>query len=145
MLTRRTIFLTFGLAALLWASSLIHDRRVRNWQRELDTELLYALTMRRASHPPSIAWMDERVRLLLRQGADVNARPERGQPLLAFAVGCDAAPSTIEILLAAGADPNSHFPEWPTTASATTPLALARAKGRSEIVRLLKQHGARSQ
>jgi cytohesin len=112
-----------------------------------------------------------RVRELLAQGADPNARNDEGRPPLVSALLGGSMP-LVELLLEAKADVNARDPhEWtplhyaaqevlPQMAArliaggadvnaqdeeGNTPLARAVffARGRGEVVRLLRQHGAK--
>ena len=88
---------------------------------------------------PGIAWF-------LDHGADPNARhPKSGETALHWAIKRAARPAVIDLLLAAGADPDARtlagvtaFPEvrgW-------TPLDLALRLGRGDVVASLRARGA---
>jgi hypothetical protein len=71
-----------------------------------------------------------RIEALVREGANVNARDERGQTALLLAAR-EGQAGVVKALLRAGADVDAP------TASGLTPLIMAAAKGRTEIARLL--------
>ena len=74
-------------------------------------------------------------RLLIRGGARIEARDGAGRTPLIVAVDADNA-SVAEVLLQAGADPNS-----PDSLHGNSPLMWAAAEGRIEVARLLLEHG----
>jgi ankyrin repeat protein len=94
----------------------------------------------------------DNARALLDWGADVNAKSERGTPLI-WAAGSDrAGPDMIRLLLDRGADPNAvasrcdrciHEPRAEDGGTDLTALMLARQRGETEIVRMLIAAGAR--
>jgi hypothetical protein len=71
-----------------------------------------------------------RIEALVREGANVNARDERGQTALLLAAR-EGQAGVVKALLRAGADLDA------TTASGLTPLIAAAAKGRTDVARLL--------
>jgi len=85
------------------------------------------------------------VQILISNGADVNARDHTGITVLMFAVSYrhfvdseDAIQEDIiKLLISKGADVNAKTDEG------TTALSLANYKGYSDIVKLLKKHGAK--
>jgi ankyrin repeat protein len=80
------------------------------------------------------------VRLLLEAGADPSRyRDDDGKPAAAILAAIDAGCSLelIDLLLAHGADPNQAGDDG------RSPFAHATAHGRSDLVQLLKRHGAR--
>ena len=89
---------------------------------------------------------------LLEWGADVNAKSERGTPLM-WAAGSDrAGPDMIRLLLDRGADPNMvasrcerciHEPRSEDGSTDLTALMLAKQRGETDIVRMLIAAGAR--
>jgi ankyrin repeat protein len=76
--------------------------------------------------------------LLLDSGADVDAADDHGWTALHFAAE-EVLPEMASLLIAKGADVNAQDEEG------NTPLARAifSARGRGEVVRLLRQHGAK--
>ena len=78
------------------------------------------------------------IRLLLESKADVNAMDEHGWTPLHFAAE-EVLPQMASLLLAKNADPNVRDDEG------NTPLhrAVFSARGRDEVVRLLRKHGAK--
>ena len=75
----------------------------------------------------------EKVKGLIEQGADVNAKDKYGYTPLHFAVG-NGYPKIVEVLLKNDAKVNAK------NKNGITPLHLAACNGRTEIVELLKQH-----
>ena len=69
--------------------------------------------------------------MLLREGADVNARRPDGTSVLHVAIHSDAGPDTVRLLLAAGADPAVRDGEG------KTPADYAREAGFTELAQLL--------
>jgi ankyrin repeat protein len=90
-------------------------------------------------HPLHIVASDPRgadlARLLIGRGAQLEARDGAGRTPLIVAVDADNA-SVAEVLLKAGADPNS-----PDTLHGSSPLVWAAAGGRLEVARLLLERG----
>jgi uncharacterized protein len=78
-----------------------------------------------------------RIASLLRRGAKVNAPDKYGTTPL-YKASVQGETEIVQILLAAGADPNQEI----GGADEGTPLCAAASWGRTEIVRLLLQHGA---
>jgi len=79
----------------------------------------------------------EGVRLLLRQGADVNLRNGNGDTPLERAIrpaGSEGKREVVELLLAGGADANAR------TKDGETPLHTAAAIGRADLAKLLLDH-----
>ena len=74
-------------------------------------------------------------RLLIGRGAQIEARDGAGRTPLIAAVDADNA-SVAEVLLQAGADPNS-----PDSLHGKAPLVWAAAEGRMEVARLLLERG----
>jgi ankyrin repeat protein len=74
-----------------------------------------------------------KVRELLEQGADANARDAKGRTMLSAA----RDPAAFALLLKHGADPNGMGPHQ------ISPLMNAASWGERETVALLLQHGAR--
>jgi ankyrin repeat/SOCS box protein 13 len=77
----------------------------------------------------------ERVRSLLREGADVNARGPAETTALHFACRC-GSPDLVQLLLDAGADVEAKDHDG------TTPAEAAAAAGNTEALRVLTEHGA---
>lgn len=77
---------------------------------------------------------EETVRLLLREGADVNSRDKRGATALHVACKYGQA-NVVPLLLAAGADLSSRGVEG------QSPLAMAAVSDHVDIVRTLLAHG----
>ncbi len=78
--------------------------------------------------------------ILIARGADVNARTQNNSTPLHFAAFKGAKPGHIEaakVLIAAGADVNAR------TDTGATPLSMAMFRKNSEIIALLKAHGAK--
>jgi pectate lyase len=85
------------------------------------------------------AWSEitEVVELLVEKGADVNARDEWDWTPLHYMAQHDYYRDMAEFLMTKGADVNAKDNEG------ITPLQVAKKKGHSEIVELLKKHGAK--
>jgi ankyrin repeat protein len=78
------------------------------------------------------------VKLLVEKGADVNLRNDYGYTALMYAATAESNdPELIKPLLAGGAEVNLNADDGETA------LTLAGRKGKTEIVRLLKQAGAK--
>jgi len=76
--------------------------------------------------------------LLLAQGADVNARDERGRTPLMAAAASDALPAdVVRALLERGADPHAKSP------AGETALGFAQLRGNTPVTALLLKAGAR--
>ncbi len=88
----------------------------------------------------------ELVRILLDAGADVTIRREHrdGEPLTAFQLAVKAGETDIVRLLASleAVDINEPWKSWSRCRFAETPLKYAIRKQYSEIVEILRQHGA---
>jgi ankyrin repeat protein len=94
----------------------------------------------------------DNAKALLDWGADVNAKSERGTPLM-WAAGSDrAGPDMIRLLLERGADPNAvasrcerciHEPRSEDGSADLTALMLARQRGETDIVKMLIAAGAK--
>ena len=81
---------------------------------------------------------DATVRLLLSHGADTHARSHNtlaSQPLHAC-IARSGSPASVQALIEGGANVNA------TQSGAVTPLHLAAAQGKTEMILLLLQHGA---
>lgn len=78
----------------------------------------------------------EIVDLLLRYGADVNAKNDDGEVALHYAA-LDGYTDIVQTLLDHNADVNVK------SEVGATPLSLAEKAGKSNVVALLKQHGAK--
>ena len=78
---------------------------------------------------------DDEVLFLLERGADVNRKTNFGRTALMVAA-YKGHESTVRLLLSRGADVNAND-------DGNTALSFAKNKGRSEIVALLRQAGAR--
>ena len=78
----------------------------------------------------------EKVKTLLANGADVNAKDKAGDTPLHLAAYSNAKEAA-ELLLAKGADVNAK------EKNGTTPLALALQRDRTAIADLLRAHGAK--
>jgi len=76
--------------------------------------------------------------LLIESGAEVNARDRQGMTPLHFAAQ-EHAPEIARILVGKGADVNARDEDG----ASVLWRAVAAARGRDEIVRLLLEHGAR--
>jgi ankyrin repeat protein len=87
-----------------------------------------------ALHVAAIAGKNEAVALLIRKRASVNANGVAGTPL--FQAALAGYTSTVEILLANGADPDL------ATAGGQTPLMAAAHGGFAQIGRILISRGA---
>jgi cytohesin len=75
------------------------------------------------------------MKLLIAKGADVNYTPKDDYPPLHGAVANEDK-DMVELLLAKGANVNA-------TEKGQTAMSLAKKKGHSEIVELLRKHGAK--
>ena len=78
------------------------------------------------------------INLLLDHGADVNVKDPDGNTLLMLVAACDEIPlETIKRLIAGGADVNAKNPHGQTA------IDFARARGKTAVVDLLIQSGAK--
>ena len=100
------------------------------------TPLIHAACADRRLQASVETWRLQNVRILLQNGADVNATNKRGLSALHYAAHLGVG-SVNKVLLDAGADPNAK------SVDGRTPVDMAREKGYEEIVSLLKEHGAR--
>ena len=80
----------------------------------------------------------EKIRLLVKHGADVNARSDDGRSVLFIAAGRAGAAPVVKFLLDQGANPNPN--EGLGTSS--SPLVEAALVGEAETMRLLLERGA---
>ena len=78
-----------------------------------------------------------KVKSLLEQGADINAKDKNGRTALILATEKGYV-EIVKVLLEHGADVNA------IDKNCNVPLSLAKEKGHSEIAQLLKQAGART-
>jgi len=83
----------------------------------------------------------ELVELLINKGADLNAKDEYGRTALHWAAKdarkLKSVVGLVGLLLARGAEVNAK------TKEGKTPLSLAKEKGHTEIIELLRKHGAK--
>ena len=96
------------------------------------------------------------VRSLLTKGVDVNAKDSQGATALLYAAALEGGAGLVQLLLAAGADPNTRTPAgrsiqfdrvvggavFSFAEGGTTPLMLAASHGDIDAVRALIQRGA---
>ncbi|KAK6000624.1 hypothetical protein QM012_003349 [Aureobasidium pullulans] len=103
------------------------EKPVKGIERNIDayTPLSYAT---RAGHL-------QMVKILFKQGPDVNHRDHRGRTLLSYAATCGAE-SVARLLLERGAEPNCQ------DFAHRTPLCHAAESGSCEVTMLLLDHGA---
>jgi ankyrin repeat protein len=78
---------------------------------------------------------DDEIEFLLARGADPNTRPSKFRTTALMVAAYQGHESTVRLLLSKGADAN-------VTIDGDTALSLAKDKGNTEIVDLLKQVGA---
>ena len=78
----------------------------------------------------------EMVKTLVRKGANVNDKDNKGYTPLHFACA-KGNPETVKILLEFGGDVNA------ITKNKKTPLTLARSNGNREIIQMLESRGAK--
>ena len=105
------------------------DTRYRFMERDINEKLVGVLWCEEPS------W--ERVRILMSQGANVNAVDKNGRSILMHAVSDNRVPlEIIHYLIAAGADINAIDEEFGMSV-----LAHAASCGRLDVVQLLFQHG----
>jgi Ankyrin repeats (3 copies) len=95
------------------------------------TALIYAAQGKPREHADT-------VKLLLDRGADVNAKDKMGWTALMFAVA-EGYSQVVEVILDKGADVNARTEDDETAME----IAWKKGKGRKEIVKLLKAHGAK--
>jgi len=74
--------------------------------------------------------------LLIKQGADVNAKDNHGLTAIDRAVGVGCGYGMVKILLEAGAEPNN------SDKNGTTPLMSAVRQGNPKVVKILMEYGA---
>jgi hypothetical protein len=97
-----------------------------------EPDVVNGALLRAVVHP----WAARAVRLLLGQGADVNAHDDRRWTALHYAASV-APLDVVKLLVANGADPNAADPQG------ITPVLVAAGLGRRDAARLLGASGPR--
>jgi ankyrin repeat protein len=88
----------------------------------------------------SAAESSETVAVLLQAGADIGVQNRHGTLALHLAVGRDASLDTIRVLLASVADAHVNT----ANNHGYTPSSVAKERGRSDVLDLLRAHGSRT-